>query len=136
MVVGDHLLPRITPHVGIYPDSTPDPLGDFINSHVKVQKYDVDLVLPAHGGTFHDHRHRAKQIIEHHRYREEEMLDLLKHQSMTAWDVAREVFGDQERPFAQWMAATFETLAHLEHAYLEGRTRKFERDDKVVFQTA
>jgi len=64
------------------------------------------------------------------------MLDLLKHQSMTAWDVARQVWGDEERPFAQWMAATFETLAHLEHAYLEGRARKFERGDRVVFQTA
>jgi glyoxylase-like metal-dependent hydrolase (beta-lactamase superfamily II) len=136
MVVGDHLLPKITPHVGIYPDSTPDPLGDFINSQFKVQNYDVELVLPAHGGVFHDHRHRANQIIEHHRYREAEMLDLLKHQSMTAWDVAREVFGNEERPFAQWMAATFETLAHLEHAYLEGRARKFERGDKIVFQTA
>ncbi len=136
MVVGDHLLPRITPHVGIYPDSPPDPLGDFINSQMKVQKFDVELVLPAHGGTYQDHRHRANQIIEHHRYREEEMLDLLKHQSMTAWEVAREVFGDQERPFPQWMAATFETLAHLEHAYLEGRAHKLERDDKIFFQTA
>jgi glyoxylase-like metal-dependent hydrolase (beta-lactamase superfamily II) len=136
MVVGDHLLPRITPHVGIYPDSTPDPLGDFINSQFKVQNFDVELVLPAHGGVFHDHRHRANQIIEHHRYREAEMLDLLKNESMTAWDVAREVFGNEERPFAQWMAATFETLAHLEHAYLEGRARKFERGDKIVFQTA
>ncbi len=136
MIVGDHLLPRITPHVGIYPDSTPDPLGDFINSQMKVQNFDVELVLPAHGGVFHDHRHRANQIIEHHRYREAEMLDLLKNQSMTAWDVAREVFGNEERPFAQWMAATFETLAHLEHAYLEGRARKFERGDKIVFQAA
>jgi len=136
MVVGDHLLPRITPHVGIYPDSTPDPLGDFINSQHKVQNFDVDMVFPAHGGTYQDHRHRANQIIEHHRYREEEMLDLLKHQAMTAWDVAKQVFGDEERPFPQWMAATFETLAHLEHAYLEGRARKFERGDHVVFQTA
>jgi glyoxylase-like metal-dependent hydrolase (beta-lactamase superfamily II) len=135
MVVGDHLLPRITPHVGIYPDSPPDPLGDFLNSQMKVQKFDVELVLPAHGGTYHDHRHRANQIIEHHRYREEEMLDLLKHQAMTAWDVARQVFGDEERPFPQWMAATFETLAHLEHGYLEGRLHKFERNDKVLFQT-
>ncbi len=55
---------------------------------------------------------------------------------MTAWDVARGVFGNEERPFAQWMAATFETLAHLEHAYLEGRARKFERGDKIVFQAA
>ncbi len=34
MIVGDHLLPKITPHVGIYPDAdaTANPLGDFIDS--------------------------------------------------------------------------------------------------------
>ena len=31
MIVGDHLLPKITPHVGIYPDAAgTNPLGDFI----------------------------------------------------------------------------------------------------------
>jgi hypothetical protein len=32
------------------------------------------------------------------------------------------------------MAATFETLAHLEHAYLEGRAKKTERDGRILFQ--
>ena len=45
MIVGDHLLPKITPHVGLYPDATGDPLGDFINSQLKVQKFDVEHVL-------------------------------------------------------------------------------------------
>ena len=27
LIVGDHLLPKITPHVGLYPDATGDPLG-------------------------------------------------------------------------------------------------------------
>src|SRR5262249_6653980 len=35
MLVGDHLLPKITPHVGIYPDNVGgNPLGDFINSQL------------------------------------------------------------------------------------------------------
>src|SRR5208282_4169304 len=33
MIVGDHLLPKITPHVGIYPDNPEgNPLGEFIAS--------------------------------------------------------------------------------------------------------
>ena len=78
MIVGDHLLPKITPHVGLYPDATGDPLGDFINSQQKVQKFDVEHVLPAHGNVYSDHRHRANQLIEHHQYREAEMLDLIR----------------------------------------------------------
>src|SRR5690348_1757528 len=134
MIVGDHLLPKITPHVGIYPDSSGDPLGDFINSQMKVQRYDVEHVLPAHGGVYHDHRHRANQLIEHHRYREEEMLDLVRRRPQTAFEVAQQVFGNEERPIFHVMAATFETLAHLEHAHLEGRARKSQRDGKILFQ--
>jgi glyoxylase-like metal-dependent hydrolase (beta-lactamase superfamily II) len=134
LIVGDHLLPKITPHVGIYPDTTGDPLGDFINSQQKVQRFDVELVLPAHGGVYHDHRHRANQIIEHHRYREAEMLDLVKHKPQTAFEVAEQVFGDEERPIYHVMAATFETLAHLEYSRLNGRARKMEENGRILFQ--
>lgn len=134
MIVGDHLLPKITPHVGIYPDSPGDPLGDFLNSQQKVQKFDVELVLPAHGGVYKDHRHRAKQIIEHHRYREAEMLDLVKHKAQTAFEVANQVFGNEERPIFHVMAATFETLAHLEYSHLNGRARKTQRNGRILFQ--
>ncbi|HVO94190.1 MAG TPA: MBL fold metallo-hydrolase [Terriglobales bacterium] len=134
MIVGDHLLPKITPHVGIYPDSSGmNPLGDFINSQKKVQKFDVELVLPAHGGVYHDHRHRANQLIEHHRYREEEMLDLTRKKPQTAFEVAHQIFGE-ERPIFHVMAATFETLAHLELAYLEGRAKKMEHEARIVYQ--
>ena len=136
MIVGDHLLPKITPHVGIYPDAPEgfNPLGDFINSQQKVQNFEVELVLPAHGGVYQDHRHRANQIIEHHRYREAEMLDLTRRRPQTAFEVAEQVFGNEDRPVFVVMSATFETLAHLEYACFEGRARKIERGEKVLFQ--
>ena len=134
MIVGDHLLPKITPHVGLYPDASGDPLGDFINSQLKVQKFDVEHVLPAHGLVYQDHRHRANQLIEHHRYREAEMLDLTRRKPQTAFEVAQQIFADEERPIFHVMAATFETLAHLEHAYIEGRAKKTERDGRILFQ--
>jgi glyoxylase-like metal-dependent hydrolase (beta-lactamase superfamily II) len=133
LLVGDHLLPKITPHVGIYPDTTGNPLGDFIASQLKVQQFDVELVLPAHGGVYHDHRHRANQLIEHHRYREAEMLDLIRKRPQTAFEVAEQVFGNEERPIFHVMAATFETLAHLEYSCHEGRARRIEQGDKTLF---
>lgn len=134
LIVGDHLLPKITPHVGIYPSGPGNPLGDFIASQVKVQRFDVELVLPAHGGIFHDHRYRANQLIEHHRYREAEMLDIIKRHPKCAFEVAEQVFGEEERPIFHVMAATFETLAHLEHARVEGRAKIVEHDGRVLYQ--
>jgi len=32
LIAGDHLLRRITPAVGLYPESRPDPLGDYLTS--------------------------------------------------------------------------------------------------------
>jgi glyoxylase-like metal-dependent hydrolase (beta-lactamase superfamily II) len=136
MIVGDHLLPRITPHVGIYPSGPSNPLSDFIDSQRKVQNFEVELVLPAHGAVYQDHRHRANQLIEHHRYREAEMLDLVRRTPLTAFEVAQEIFGDEDRPIFHVMAATFETLAHLDLACLEGRARKNERDGLTLYQAA
>src|SRR5438094_277647 len=49
LFVGDHLLPKITPHVGLWPGGPENPLGDFLGSHAKVQKADASLVCPQRG---------------------------------------------------------------------------------------
>ena len=134
MIVGDHLLPKITPHVGIYPDTTGNPLGDFIASQLKVQRFDVELVLPAHGAVYNDHRHRANQLIEHHRYREAEMLDLIRKRPQTAFEVSQQVFGTEERPIFHVMAATFETLAHLEYPATKDGEKSSKAATSILFE--
>jgi glyoxylase-like metal-dependent hydrolase (beta-lactamase superfamily II) len=122
MIVGDHLLPRITPHVGFGPGSEGNPLADFIASQEKVQRFEVDFVLPAHGGVFEDHRHRARQIIHHHEARLEQMLDLLRRGPHCGYEVARWAFDfDEDSPVSYQFPATFETLAHLEYLRQGGR---------------
>lgn len=116
MIVGDHLLPKITPHVGAFPGGPENPLADFLNSQKKIQTFDVDLVLPAHGGTFQDHRHRAEQIIQHHHYRMQEMLDLVRRTPHTAYEVASLAWGfGIDASLTVQFPATFEAIAHLEY---------------------
>jgi glyoxylase-like metal-dependent hydrolase (beta-lactamase superfamily II) len=137
MIVGDHLLPKITPHVGFCPGGPENPLADFLGSQEKVQRYEVELVLPAHGGTFSDHRHRAQQIIQHHEYRLREMLDVVRRAPHTAYDVARQAFGfDVDGPLQVQFPATFETLAHLEYMRQQGTITREERDDRLYYRAA
>jgi len=137
MIVGDHLLPKITPHVGFAPGSTGNPLGDFLASQEKVQRFDVDLVLPAHGGVFPDHRRRASQIIQHHVARLQDMLDIVRHDALHAYDVARQAFAfDSDSPLTYQFPATFETLAHLEYLRQAGKVTSEERDDRVLWRVA
>lgn len=137
MIVGDHLLPKITPHVGFVPGSTGNPLGDFLASQEKVQRFDVGLVLPAHGGPFSDHRHRANQIIQHHRVRLADILDIVRRTPLHAYDVARRAFAfDGDSPLTYQFPATFETLAHLEYLRHEGAVVGEERDEQLFWRAA
>ena len=72
LIAGDHLLPRITPAVGLYPESRPDPLGDYIASLERVAELAPRLALPGHGDPIDDPAGRAREIVEHHRARLEE----------------------------------------------------------------
>lgn len=137
LIAGDHLLPKITPHVGLVPNSVPNPLKDFLDSQRKVQQLDVELVLPAHGGPFRDHRHRAKQIIQHHHSRLQEIFDIVRREARTGYDVARRVFDfNSDSPLSYQFPATFEALAHLEYLRHQQRVTREERDAEFFYRAA
>jgi len=134
LFVGDHLLPKITPHVGVYPNGPENPLGDFLNSHEKVKRLDAHLVGPAHGGAYEDHRRRASQLIDFHRVRKMTMLDAIRRRPLTPYEVALEAFAIGTDNRFQVMAATSETLAHLELLRFEGRALKAEEHGVVRYR--
>ncbi|MEK7861400.1 MAG: MBL fold metallo-hydrolase, partial [Chloroflexota bacterium] len=47
LFAGDHVLPRITSNVGLYPFSRDDPRGDFLGALVAIRDLRVRWVLPA-----------------------------------------------------------------------------------------
>ncbi|MBP1684073.1 MAG: beta-lactamase domain protein [Deltaproteobacteria bacterium] len=135
LISGDHLLPKITPHVGFYPGGPENPLRDFLESQRKIQRFDVNLVLPAHGGTFPDHRHRANQIIHHHEYRLQEMIDAIRRQGRTAYEIGCLCFGfDVGSPLMVQIPATFETLAHLQYLHAQGRVVREDHGEQTLYR--
>jgi len=137
LIAGDHLLPKITPHVGYIRGGAENPLGDFLASQRKVQQLDVDLVLPAHGAVFRDHRHRAAQIIQHHRARLREILDVVQRRPRLPYDAARRVFGfDTDSPIIVQFPATLETQAHLEYLRHEGKVVRKEIKGQTWYSAA
>jgi glyoxylase-like metal-dependent hydrolase (beta-lactamase superfamily II) len=87
LLSGDHVLPRITPNIGVHTQQIPNPLGDFLESLLKVQNLDVEEVLPAHEYRFSGLKGRLDEIIVHHAERLAEIeLLLTKNPGMTAWD--------------------------------------------------
>lgn len=142
LFVGDHLLPKITPHVGVFSGGPQNPLGDFIASQEKIGALEgVVLVGPAHGGVFRDHKHRATQLIAHHEHRMREMRDYLRRRSASAYDVAQHAFkwvfdGDPETQRFNRGAAVMETIAHLNLLEDRGTATTEERDGVIYFHAA
>jgi len=66
LVAGDTLLGSITPNVGLYPASRPDPLADYLGSLERIIELEPRLALPGHGDPIADPAGRAHELIAHH----------------------------------------------------------------------
>ncbi len=144
LLAGDHMLPVITPSINFYPRSAANPLGCFIDSLKKIQSLDVDVVLPAHQGIFHNFEERLQQLIRHHEERASELLVVMGSSSKTAYQIMLDmqwvgassevVLGKELEPIQQ-MSACAETLAHLEYLRLEGVVERVVAEDKALFKS-
>ena len=134
LVAGDHLLQKITPTVGLYPDSRPDPLGDYLASLERTIELAPRVALPGHHGVVADPAGRAREIVEHHRRRLDETVAALGSEPRSAYEVSLALFGAGLDASGRRFALA-ETLAHLERLVLEGRARR-EGDDTAVSYTA
>jgi len=132
LVAGDHLLPRITPAVGLYPDSRPDPLGDYLDSLERTAALGVRVALPGHGEPIEDPTARAREIVAHHRERLEATSAALGSEPRTGYDVSYPLFGADLNPAARRFAVA-ETLSHLERLVREGGARRHEAGGAVSY---
>jgi len=132
LVAGDHILPDITPAVGVYPESRPDPLGAYLSSLRKTIELDLRLALPAHGEPIHDPAGRAREILEHHEERLAETRDALRAEPRTGYELSLSLFpgalAAQQRRFA-----VAETLAHVERLVAQGEAGRQGDDAPVTY---
>ena len=132
LLSGDHVLPRITPNIGVHTQQFPNPLGEYLESLLKVQNLAVEEVLPAHEYRFADLKGRVDQIIVHHADRLAEIERLLgEHPGLTAWELSRRLHWSRPwEEIADFMqrAAVGETLAHI--VLLENHKRVRRQGDR------
>ena len=128
LLSGDHVLPRITPNISVHAQQHANPLGDYLESLLKVQNLGTEEVLPAHEYRFADLQSRIEEIITHHAERLEEIEHVLRdHPGSTAWDITLRLHWS--RPWAEIQSfmqrqANGETLAHCVLLELHDRVRR------------
>jgi len=135
LLVGDQVLIRITPNIGLWPSTEPDPLGRYLRSLRQLEQLDVRLALPGHGPLITDWRGRLAELQAHHDERLQHMfdaVDALADEGATALNVSRIVFNYGKFSEHEVRFALAETLAHLEHLVLLGQLA-YEEDEVRVY---
>jgi len=132
LIAGDHLLRRISPAVGLYPESRPDPLGDYLASLERTIELAPRIVYPGHGEPLEDAAARARELIEHHRTRLDDTEAALSDTEQTAYEVSLALFGKELSPTRRRFAVA-ETLSHLERLVREGRAARVGDSQRVTY---
>lgn len=114
---GDHVLPRISPHVSFEAHGLHNPLATYLDSLGTIAMNGSYEVLPAHEYRFKGIAERAVELSDHHRERGEQILSALRAAShQTVWDVASRLHWSRGWESLQGMNLRFalaETASHL-----------------------
>jgi glyoxylase-like metal-dependent hydrolase (beta-lactamase superfamily II) len=131
MFGGDVILDEITPNVGRWEDTLPDPLGRYLRSLERLADLRPAVVYPGHRRLIEDTPRRAAEIRLHHEGRLAQIEAVLRAGARSAWEVAIGVWGEglgsHERRFA-----LVESVSHLERLEAEGRAEQVEPERWAV----
>ncbi len=132
LFAGDHVLPHISPNIGLYDFGDPNPLGSYLASLDRVRRVAPRRILPAHGAVLDEPEARIDELLAHHRRRLDRVASVTGATGASAWSVSKHLFGDGLTPMQAWLAF-FESLAHLEYLVLAGTLRRDAHPESVVY---
>lgn len=128
ILCGDHVLGKISPHIGTWPESEPDPLGRYLASLRRLATLEVRLALPGHGPLISDWQRRLTEL-EHHHAERLELMRMVAGNGATAYEVCTGVFDVGRLSPHEMRFAIAETLSHLELLVQQGL---LQRDSQAI----
>jgi glyoxylase-like metal-dependent hydrolase (beta-lactamase superfamily II) len=120
VLTGDHVLPRISPNIGLgSPATLRDALGDYLASLKLIAQWDAYEVCPGHEYRFHGLADRAQELRDHHFERSEELVGTLTGSpGLSVWEIASKLTWSRGWESLNGMnlrGALAETGAHIEY---------------------
>ena len=131
LFTGDHLIKEITPNpVLTVPEGGPPfrypSLKDYLTSLKKIEKMDIDLLLPGHGEEIDDPEGLIKKIFVHHQERMDRVRSILSSGEKTPYEIAMDLFPGVP-PFEVFLGIS-EAVGHLDILMGEERVRVEEKE--------
>jgi len=114
LFAGDHVLPHISPSIGLETVPEPLPLRSYLDSLRLIRDLPDTLLLPAHGPVTASVHTRVDELVEHHRARLELAAAQVRAGRTTAFEVARAIPWTRRRKRLDDMDVFSRMLAVLE----------------------
>jgi len=137
---GDHILSRITPHIGnfvVNPDidekhNFDNILKHYLESLDRIDNLHPKIIFPGHQEVIYEPSVRINEIKLHHVNRLREMMKVIKNRPLTPMRISKLHFG-RGLDELNSMLALSEVLGHL--IYLENldKVRRVEKNNKILF---
>lgn len=119
LFAGDHVLPHITPSIGVELNRPLSPLRDYLSSLELVRALPDARLLPAHGPATASVHERIDELLAFHAERLDETATVVEKGASSAFEAARELGWTRRRrrfddmDFFNRLLAVQETMAHL-----------------------
>jgi glyoxylase-like metal-dependent hydrolase (beta-lactamase superfamily II) len=139
LFAGDHVLPHITPSIGLEPAPGASPLADYLTSLRDVRTLPDARLLPAHGPVAESSHARIDELLSHHDTRLQAIATAVERGASTAFAVSKVLLWTRrDRPFDtlapfHQMLAVIETTYHLRLLVTQGRLSASERDGVMSY---
>jgi glyoxylase-like metal-dependent hydrolase (beta-lactamase superfamily II) len=119
LFAGDHVLPHITPSIGVELNRPPSPLRDYLASLELIRALPDARLLPAHGPVTTSVHDRIDELLAHHEERLTATAETIDRGANTAFEAASTLtWTRRKRAFDELdmfnkILAIHETMAHL-----------------------
>ncbi|MFX0058866.1 MAG: MBL fold metallo-hydrolase [Candidatus Hodarchaeota archaeon] len=145
LFAGDHILSRITPHIGNFVISPAlrnkyknqnfeNILDHYLKSLDRIDELGPKIIFPAHQEIIYNPHERILAIKEHHKNRLTEISNLIKDNPKTPLEISQKHFGVNLDDINSYMALS-EVLGHLIYLENEGKVQKNEKNGKFYYKS-
>ncbi|MFX1340878.1 MAG: MBL fold metallo-hydrolase [Promethearchaeota archaeon] len=137
---GDHILSRITPHIGnflVNPELSEkydfeDILKHYLHSLDRIDELNPKIIFPAHQEIIYDPHKRIQEIKSHHDRRLSEISSVIKDNPLTPYKISLLHFGNDLDEMNSFLALS-EVMGHLIYLENKNQVKRIEKNNKILF---
>ena len=136
---GDHILSRITPHIGnflVAPKYSDQDFENILDRYLlsldRIDELNPRIIFPAHQEVIFNPHERILEIKDHHQNRLNEISRVIKNKPLTPLKISQIHFGEDLDEMNAYLALS-EVVAHLIYLERQEKVKRIEKSGKFLF---